>query len=374
MKMENISIIIEQDFKDLMQSVLKPNEWLIKNKGHLAVWEKATDHSDAIYLTALCYAHGVTYEQNYEVAYRLFKKATTYKHTQAMIKLGYLHCYGWGCEKSVQQSIRWYQQAADLEDPQAMCDLACFLAEKEERIDDIALAQQYILKAVDVAQKQKDFVALETIADLYYKGVVVSQNYKEAIKLYEAAAHYGSGLAWGNLGFMFRDGKGVVADDVKALQYFEKAMVLGNNEMIAYYAILVFFGSISNDECAASFIRLLKQGYLSDKLLDELNHNLHRMDISVNDVKEEYVRQLYVIGAERGSADAAFLVGLHYNSVGKNYNPVKAYEWFLKSAEMGSAAGMNAVANCYAYGWGVKKNQLKENKWRQKAKDAGMKY
>lgn len=80
-------------------------------------------------------------------------------------------------------------------------------------------------------------------------------------------------------------------------------------------------------------------------------------------------------GAENGDADAQYTLGCYYGGAeydkkdggwndnftldGKNIDYAKAAYWFLQSAQKGNTSAMGNLGNCYMYGKGVAKNEIK---------------
>lgn len=58
---------------------------------------------------------------------------------------------------------------------------------------------------------------------MYYKGRVVAEDYKEAVKWWRLAAEQGFAEALNNLGMMYGNGDGVAKDDVEACKWFDLA-------------------------------------------------------------------------------------------------------------------------------------------------------
>ena len=63
---------------------------------------------------------------------------------------------------------------------------------------------------------------------MYYPGVGVDTDYKEAVKWYSLAAKQGDAEAQYNLGLMYDFGEGVLEDDVYAYMWWNLASLLGN--------------------------------------------------------------------------------------------------------------------------------------------------
>jgi len=76
--------------------------------------------------------------------------------------------------------------------------------------------------------------------------------------------------------------------------------------------------------------------------------------------------------ADMGSAEAMNMLGLMYHrgqSVTQDYNI--AMNWYRKAADKGLAVAMNNIGNAYLNGWGVQRDPNQGAQWLQKASDAG---
>jgi TPR repeat protein len=76
--------------------------------------------------------------------------------------------------------------------------------------------------------EQGDVDAQYNIGWLYRNGKGVLKDYKEAVKWYRKAAEQGDAFAQGNLGVMYANGKGVLKDYKEAVKWYRKAAEQGN--------------------------------------------------------------------------------------------------------------------------------------------------
>ena len=65
---------------------------------------------------------------------------------------------------------------------------------------------------------------------MHYNGHGLTQSYKDAIKWWGLAAQKGYLTAQGGIGFMYRDGKGLLQDNVIAHMWFNIATTNGNKD------------------------------------------------------------------------------------------------------------------------------------------------
>ena len=75
--------------------------------------------------------------------------------------------------------------------------------------------------------EQGDVLGQYGLALLYYNGVGVTQDYKEAAKWYRKAAEQGDATGQYNLGMSYDSGEGVIQDFKEALKWYRKAAEQG---------------------------------------------------------------------------------------------------------------------------------------------------
>ena len=70
---------------------------------------------------------------------------------------------------------------------------------------------------------QGDIISQTNLAEMYYEGKVVPQDYKKALEWTQKAANQGNARAQTALGYMYYEGKVVPQDYKKALEWYQKA-------------------------------------------------------------------------------------------------------------------------------------------------------
>lgn len=85
--------------------------------------------------------------------------------------------------------------------------------------------------------------------------------------------------------------------------------------------------------------------------------------------------QFYLIAAEKGYADAQYLVGLNYAfascEINSSVDPSVAFNWMMKAALQGHADAQYMIGIWYNNGVGVPQDPLEGDKWLKKAADQG---
>ena len=88
------------------------------------------------------------------------------------------------------------------------------------------------------AADPSDAVAQFRTGYAYERGTGVSQDYKEAMRLYLLSAAQGNPVAQFRIGYLYEKGLGVAADDAQAMPWYEKAAAQGNQPAINRLAVL----------------------------------------------------------------------------------------------------------------------------------------
>ncbi|WP_163555551.1 tetratricopeptide repeat protein [Helicobacter suis] len=97
------------------------------------------------------------------------------------------------------------------------------VAFKAYRDRDYQKALEYFKQAADMG----DAMAYGMLGFMYKNGEGVEKDYQKAIEYYQKAADMGDAMACFNLGSMYYVGVGVEKDLQKAEEYFKKARELG---------------------------------------------------------------------------------------------------------------------------------------------------
>ncbi|PKY56391.1 kinase-like protein [Rhizophagus irregularis] len=80
----------------------------------------------------------------------------------------------------------------------------------------------------------------------------------------------------------------------------------------------------------------------------------------------------YLKSAENGNSYGQFNLGCCYEyGIGTDKNETKAFEWYLKSAKNGNGKGQLSLGNCYKKGIGIDKNEIKAFEWYLKSAENG---
>jgi len=226
------------------------------------------------------------------------------------------------------------------------------------------------------AAEQGDAEAQENVADLYYNsGKASKQDELESIKWYRKAAEQGNARAQYMLGIIYSKEQGAAQDKDEALKWFRMAADQGHVQAqfrlgSEYYDRFYLNGQKDEDRTEA--IKWLQKiintplvpGEIRYGNVDALLKNLSEMDEVVSLLKK----------AEEGNAKAQYELAEHYaKGFGVKKNNDEAIKWFCKAAEQGYSKAYYELGAAYytRYQEGGQKDEDREEaiKWLQKGED-----
>lgn len=166
-------------------------------------------------------------EGNAQVALKLANQSFNQGFTKSALIMGYMYMEGKGVRRDVNQSLAWYQKAAEKGDANALSILAQLYSSGTELPPDpekaIALAK--------MAAERGSSSAMIFIGDVYLNGNQgLTKDPEEAMKWYTMAAEAGNPQGMLGLGLIFEKGSelGLVTDQKSAFYWINKAAIEGN--------------------------------------------------------------------------------------------------------------------------------------------------
>ncbi|HEY5037904.1 MAG TPA: tetratricopeptide repeat protein [bacterium] len=127
-------------------------------------------------------------------------------------------------KESMEESMSWFQKAADQGDPYAQYSVGRFYEKGWGVTRNYKEALQWFLKAAAKEYKDAQFA----LGFFYENGWGVQKDYSEALWWFRKAANQGSAKAENNIGLFYEAGQGVPRDYSEALKWFRKAADQGN--------------------------------------------------------------------------------------------------------------------------------------------------
>ncbi len=241
--------------------------------------EAAGNNAEAAALLGVCYYEGIGTEQDYSKAAASFEKASKLGNTRVLNALSYMYAKGEGVQQNSERAIRLAERAVELGVPNSVVGLVRYywdgkivprdsdkavkmLREHlEHQPDDgsacYALAvilnhETEDIQAVLALLKRADALgeedAWETLADIYYRGVGVPQDYAMAISYMQKLADKGRPDGLVSLSVMYGQGLGVSQDVKKAEELCRMAIEMDSAYAPAYRNLAVLLKRNARDE------------------------------------------------------------------------------------------------------------------------------
>lgn len=183
------------------------------------------------------------------------------------------------------------------------------------------------------------------IAECYYRGNGVTQNYVEAFKLYTKAAAYDNSYAMNMLGECYCFGKGVDINRAEAFKWFTKAAEYDNSE--AFYSLgkcyCFGYGVEVNVEEAAKWCT--KSGKKNGNVfVADAYRNGFMSNLTFKEYRAESIKW-YIKAYEQGCVEVAHEIAEIYDIDLDNLE--EAIKWYIKSYEQISDNYAIDVADLY---------------------------
>jgi TPR repeat protein len=236
----------------------------------------------------------------------------------------------------------------------------------------LGVTQDYkeAVKWFSLAAEQKCAPAQSYLGSLYYLGKGVAQNYTEAAKWYRFAAEQGDDFAQRELGRLYEAGKGVPEDYTMAISWFRKSSVQGNASAQNWLGSMYREGkgvTKNYTEAVSWFRKAANQGYAFAQ------NNLGYMYQNGKGVTQDYREAVswFRKAADQGYADAqTSLGGMYRDGKGVPENYQEAAKSYRRAAVQGHAKAQYSLA--YMYASGPTHEQFQEaEKWYKMAAEQG---
>ena len=221
-------------------------------------------------------------------------------------------------------------------------------------------------------EAQKGLVAARRdLGLIYYYGVGVEKDLKQAAVYYQLAADQGDARAQNSLGYCYGSGEGVEKDLKQAVTYFQLAADQGFARAQCSLGWCYEYGEgVEKDlEQAVKYYQLAAdQGYANAQF------NLgRRYEYGGGFEKDlEQAVKYYQLAADQGDADAQYALGLCYaNGEWFKKDLGQAVKYYQLAADQGVADAQFNLGRCYGSGEGVEKDLKQAVKYHQLAADQG---
>lgn len=374
---------------------------VIKDYNKAFIWfQKSAENNyvGAYYQLGRAYYNGLGVDKDEESAFKWHKKAAENNLPASQYALSLMYKNGDGCEENLISAYYWVERAAenDYED--------AYYVVGRSYLEGICVEVNY-KKAFHYLSKgylALDTNCIESLAEMYLKGLNVKRDVYTALELYNRALEFGDrsiyfkvgkvyedeglinqaisiynqGHEEGNLkctqrlGIMYYNGEGVEKDLEKAIEYMEIAA--SKKEPHAMYVLSVAyyrlnkFGDKTGDIAKALLKEAYELGspyaadYLACIMLNELKEG---RDINRNELV------IYIkFGVENELKESIFKYGYIYEKgIGIEKNYEKAYYYYTLAAETKYIKAMIKLGDWYKIGIFLNRNIDFAIKWYEKA-------
>ncbi len=230
----------------------------------LSLFRKAAKKgsADAWYEIGVMYENGIGTYASDKNAFDAYKKAAKGGSLNANVKLGMFYQYGRGTKQSIRKAIRHFNILdSKSNNPNVKRHIASLLGGVYY---DIAIKQEKLADRYDwylLAAEHGDVKSILAVADGYRDGKGVVQDYNKAIEYYMSVVGRGSIYAMLNLGYIYSNGLGVERDYKEAMRWYEQATEVGSPDAAWQVGSMYFYGrgAIEQDyEAARKWFRRSK--------------------------------------------------------------------------------------------------------------------
>lgn len=336
------------------------------------IYQKLTHYGSdkkSYFCLALCYAYGKGVEQSYSTAAQWYIDAEEAVDLAQQKELYAVFCGDEDAEWDAQIVIDWYQKAASeglylAQDRLAEC---YFTGNGVEQ--DYAKAGELFLKAAE--RCSVNCRSLGRLADCYYYGRGIEQDFVEAAKWYKKASDYGDVYAKYMLAGCYAKGEGVAQDWGTAFWLYD-ALVRKNDDTEAKFCLAVCYadgkGVEQNYRTAVDYYIAVENAGMD--ILEQAK--VYKENFGEDGSKWDFGRLLgwYKNAADQNDAEAQCRLADCYNvgdGVEQDYRI--AAEWYRKAAEHDNSHAQCMLADYYAKGKGVEQDYIEAVRWY--AKSAG---
>lgn len=374
---------------------------VIKDYNKAFIWFQKSAENDyvgAYYQLGRAYYNGLGVDKDEENAFKWHKKAAENNLPASQYALSLMYKNGEGCEENLVSAYYWVERAAenDYED--------AYYVVGRSYLEGICVEVNY-KKAFHYLSKgylALDTNCIESLAEMYLKGLNVKKDVYTALELYNRALEFGDrsiyfkvgkvyedeglinqaisiynqGHEEGNLkctqrlGIMYYNGEGVEKDLEKAIEYMEIAAAKKEPHAMYVLAVAYYrlnkFGDKTSDIAKALLKEAYELGspyaadYLACIMLNELKEG---KDVNKNELL------IYIkFGVKNELKESIFKYGYIYEKgIGIEQNYEKAYYYYTLASETKYIKAMIKLGDWYKIGIFLNRNIDLAIKWYEKA-------
>jgi len=282
-----------------------------------------------------------------------YKKAAKRRNLPAIKRL--IEYYGSRNDK--EETINWLKKAAELDDIDAILDLARTVHDKD-------LSAYWLNRAATLGSRD----AMHELGEYYEH----QSNLSEALRWYISAAELGHIHAMFITAVFFHLGCGTDVDIKEAAKWYEKVLMHKGEDNDDYWVDKAR-GNLFKLQNSTEWKQLLMIEQREAKALEDGAKAICRIGFNYQFGKENFPIDLgkailwHTKSAELGYDIAMFLLGRIYSTEEEYKDYDKCFYWFKKSAELGFEHSQASLGRCYEFGLGTSIDLIEAIKWYEKA-------
>lgn len=162
-------------------------------------------------------------QKDYAAAHAIYLKLANESDAKACYNLGLMYHDGDGVKQNMDEAVKWYTKAADLNFAEAQYMLASLVFRREIQSISYEKAAQYYQQAAEQGHVKSQL----NLGMLYFRGDVIPQDLAASYKWISLAASHNISEAQGYMANIYMQGIGVEKDPVKAAMWL---MIATQNE------------------------------------------------------------------------------------------------------------------------------------------------
>lgn len=319
-----------------------------------AEWlKKAADQGDVISQNKLgsMYLNGLGVEQSDFYAFRYFSMAAERGDALSMRVIGLMYRDGRYLSKNPRLSFQYLKKAANLGDQESWFYLGLAYHEGIGTDIDFDQAVYWYTKAIEADEPQLVSMAKNNLAVLK-EGKAQGGSTNETVRMYRQGAELGQDVSQSNLANCYFNGQGVPQDYEQAIYWYTKAAEQGNAPAQTQLGIMYRVGIGTQPNADAAKLWLTKAA--------EQNDTTAMCEIAI--LYDQQGDPTSTFGWVKKAADLDCLTAIaslpyyYNNGIGTNIDRDLAFKYAMQAADRLHPQGFRHLSDCYYFGWGTPKD------------------
>ncbi len=252
--------------------------------------------------------------------------------------------------KDYAQAMKWYQEAANNDNPAAQNKIGELYKEGLGVKQDYLTAANWFVKS---AAKRYDPAQLN-LGVLYENGLGLAKDYSNAMGLYVQAARQGNAVASYKAGYFLQNGLGADKNIKSAIGWYKKAAEAGNVDSLLALGWICLKGLSDEPNYNAARIWYSRAANSGNAEAQNMLGYLYQNGLGAQQDINEAIKW-YKLAAKNGNKDAEAALS--------SVNNLNSQESFINAATKGDLDAMYNLAVSYDNGTGVKVDHVKALDW-----------